>query len=43
MHTRGRPEDMYAHAEYGDVVGDVVADLAARSIGRSGSASRASG
>ena len=21
MHTRGRPEDMYAHAEYGDVVG----------------------
>ena len=27
MHTRGRPEDMYAHAEYGDVVGDVLADL----------------
>ena len=27
MHTRGRPEDMYAHADYGDVVGDVVADL----------------
>jgi dihydropteroate synthase len=27
MHTRGRPEDMYAHAEYGDVVADVIADL----------------
>jgi dihydropteroate synthase len=27
MHTRGRPEDMYAHAEYGEVVGDVLADL----------------
>jgi dihydropteroate synthase len=27
MHTRGRPEDMYAHAEYGNVVGDVLADL----------------
>ena len=27
MHTRGRPEDMYAHAEYGDVVTDVIADL----------------
>jgi dihydropteroate synthase len=27
MHTRGRPEDMYAHAEYGDVVGEVSADL----------------
>lgn len=27
MHTRGRPEDMYAHAEYDDVVGDVLADL----------------
>jgi dihydropteroate synthase len=27
MHTRGRPEDMYKHADYGDVVGDVVADL----------------
>jgi dihydropteroate synthase len=27
MHTRGRPEDMYQHAEYGDVVGDVIADL----------------
>jgi dihydropteroate synthase len=27
MHTRGRPEDMYRHADYDDVVGDVVADL----------------
>ena len=27
MHTRGRPEDMYAHAEYGDVVADVIRDL----------------
>ncbi len=27
MHTRGRPEDMYRHADYGDVVGEVVADL----------------
>ena len=27
MHTRGTPEDMYAHAEYADVVGEVVADL----------------
>jgi dihydropteroate synthase len=27
MHTRGRPQDMYAHAEYGDVVAEVVADL----------------
>ena len=27
MHTRGRPEDMYAHAEYGDVVADVINDL----------------
>jgi len=27
MHTRGRPEDMYAHAEYRDVVGEVAADL----------------
>ncbi|MBY0497140.1 MAG: dihydropteroate synthase [Cyanobacteria bacterium] len=27
MHTRGRPDDMYAHAEYGDVVGEVLADL----------------
>jgi len=29
MHTRGRPEDMYAHASYGDVVQDVKADLQA--------------
>ena len=27
MHTRGRPEDMYAHAEYGDVVAEVITDL----------------
>ena len=27
MHTRGRPDDMYAHADYGDVVGDVINDL----------------
>lgn len=27
MHTRGRPEDMYAHAEYGDVVAEVIVDL----------------
>jgi dihydropteroate synthase len=27
MHTRGKPDDMYAHAEYADVVGEVVADL----------------
>ena len=27
MHTRGRPDDMYAHAEYPDVVGEVLADL----------------
>lgn len=27
MHTRGKPEDMYAHADYDDVVGEVVADL----------------
>lgn len=27
MHTRGRPQDMYAHAAYEDVVGDVAADL----------------
>ena len=33
MHTRGRPEDMYAHAEYGNVVGDVLADLT-RAIAR---------
>lgn len=29
MHTRGRPQDMYAHADYGDVVGEVAADLRA--------------
>ena len=33
MHTRGRPEDMYAHAEYGNVVADVLADLT-RAIAR---------
>ena len=33
MHTRGRPEDMYAHADYGDVAGEVLADLK-RSIAR---------
>jgi len=27
MHTRGRPEDMNAHADYGDVVAEVIADL----------------
>ena len=27
MHTRGRPEDMYAHADYEDVVAEVAADL----------------
>ena len=27
MHTRGRPEDMYAHADYGDVVAEVIEDL----------------
>ena len=27
MHTRGRSEDMYAHATYGDVVTDVAAEL----------------
>ena len=27
MHTRGRPEDMYAHAEYSDVVGEIMTDL----------------
>jgi dihydropteroate synthase len=27
MHTRGRPEAMYAHANYDDVVGDVRSDL----------------
>ena len=26
-HTRGRPQDMYAHADYQDVVGEVSADL----------------
>ena len=25
MHTRGRPQDMYAHADYGDVAADVTA------------------
>ena len=29
MHMRGRPQDMYAHAEYGDVVGEVATDLMA--------------
>jgi dihydropteroate synthase len=33
MHTRGRPEDMYAHAAYEDVVGEVLADLS-RAIAR---------
>jgi len=33
MHTRGRPEDMYSHAEYGNVVGEVLADLT-RAIAR---------
>jgi dihydropteroate synthase len=36
MHTRGRPEDMYAHADYGDVVGEIAADLQraiARAVG----------
>jgi dihydropteroate synthase len=27
MHTRGRPQDMYQHAEYGNVVQDVLDDL----------------
>ncbi len=27
MHTRGRPQDMYAHADYQDVVGEVTTDL----------------
>ena len=27
MHTRGRPEDMYTHADYGNVVAEVLADL----------------
>src|SRR4051794_4117215 len=30
MHTRGRSEDMYAHATYGDVVTDVAAELRER-------------
>ncbi len=29
MHTRGRPEQMYAHAAYGDVVDEVASDLRA--------------
>jgi dihydropteroate synthase len=29
MHTRGRPGDMYAHANYGDLLGEVMADLQA--------------
>ena len=33
MHTRGRPDDMYAHADYGDVVGEIAADLE-RSVAR---------
>lgn len=33
MHTRGRPEAMYAHAKYDDVVGDVMRDLK-RSVDR---------
>ena len=33
MHTRGRPADMYAQAEYGDLIGEVVAELKS-SIGR---------
>src|SRR5262245_34794703 len=27
MHTRGRPDDMYAHASYDNVVVDVISDL----------------
>jgi len=27
MHTRGRPQDMYEHADYVDVIGEVSADL----------------
>lgn len=27
MHMRGRPQDMYQHAEYADVVGEVAAEL----------------
>jgi dihydropteroate synthase len=30
MHTRGRPDDMYAHADYADVVGEIVGDLQRR-------------
>jgi dihydropteroate synthase len=30
MHTRGRPEDMYSHAEYGNVVAEVIDDLQRR-------------
>jgi dihydropteroate synthase len=30
MHTRGRPDDMYARADYADVVGEVVAELEQR-------------
>jgi dihydropteroate synthase len=30
MHTRGRPREMYAEAQYGDVAADVAADLSAR-------------
>jgi dihydropteroate synthase len=33
MHTRGRPQDMYAHADYVDAVGEVAADLQ-RAVGR---------
>ena len=33
MHTRGRPQDMYAHADYEDVVGEIAADLR-RSVDR---------
>jgi dihydropteroate synthase len=33
MHTRGRPQDMYAHADYTDVVGEIAADLQ-RSVSR---------
>ena len=32
MHTRGRPQDMYAHADYGDVAADVTADLQRRIV-----------
>jgi dihydropteroate synthase len=30
MHMRGRSADMYAHAEYADVIGEVVAELSLR-------------